>query len=342
MTRRCEKQYAPRWGEPLNMRMPAEFARHERTVMCWPARADLYGNRMSEAQRAHASVARTISGFEPVTVIANSHDLDIAAQMCGAGVEVITLPIDDSWFRDSGPIYVSDGIRREGTCWKFNSWGEKYLPYDNDAKIAAAWLRARGETIRSIDMVLEGGSINTNGSGTLLTTEQCLLNPNRNPHLSRAQITERLCTELGQERVVWLPHGLHLDDGTDGHVDNVAAFIDGTTVILQGCDDSDEPDHLRMSANRRVLEDAGIEVREVPVLPFATVDGRRVVVPYVNFYIVNGGVIVPVCGHAADDDVLALLAEWFPTREVVGLDVGEILAYGGGGIHCITQQVPAI
>ena len=210
--------------------------------MCWPARADLYGNRMSEAQRAHASVARTISGFEPVTVIANSHDLDIAAQMCGAGVEVITLPIDDSWFRDSGPIYVSDGNRREGTCWKFNSWGEKYLPYDNDAKIAAAWLRARRETIRSIDMVLEGGSINTNGSGTLLTTEQCLLNPNRNPHLSRAQITERLCTELGQERVVWLPHGLHLDDGTDGHVDNVAAFIDGETVILQGCDDSAEPD----------------------------------------------------------------------------------------------------
>jgi len=322
--------------------MPAEFARHERTVMCWPTRVEIYGERMSLARRAHASVAKTISGFEPVTMIANPSDVEVAAQMCGDSVEVVALPIDDSWFRDTGPIYVTDGKRREGTCWKFNSWGEKYLPYDNDAKIAAAWLQSRGETVRSIDMVLEGGSITTNGAGVLVTTEQCLLHKNRNPHLTREEIASRVCTALGQDRIVWLPHGLFLDDGTDGHVDNVAAFASTEVIVMQGCDDKNEPDHARMAANHCVAADAGLQVREIPVLPFAEVDGRRVVVPYANFYVVNGGVIVPVCGHTADDDILALLGEWFPGREVVGLDVGEILAYGGGGIHCITQQVPAV
>lgn len=324
------------------MRMPAEFAPHERTVMCWPTRESVYGKHMAAARRAHATIAKTISGFEPVTMIANPDQAENAASLCGSGVEVVALPIDDSWFRDSGPIYVTDGKVRTGTCWTFNSWGEKFLPYDNDAKIAAAWLRSQGDEPRMVDMVLEGGSITTNGAGTLVTTEQCLLNKNRNPTLSRAQIEARLREELGQERIVWLPHGLHLDDDTDGHVDNVAAFASASVLVIQGCDDPHEPDHERMLENRTVAEKAGLTVREIPVLPFSHVDGRRVVVPYLNFYIVNGGVIVPVCGHAADDDMLALIAEWFPGRQVVGLDVGEILAHGGGGIHCITQQVPAI
>lgn len=324
------------------MRMPAEFAAHERTVMCWPTRIEVYGDCMPEARRAHATVARTISGFEPVTMIANAEHVEEALRLCGSTVDVVSMPIDDSWFRDSGPIYVTDGGRREGTCWTFNAWGEKFRPYDNDARIAATWLQSRDETVRRVDMVLEGGSITVNGSGMLVTTEQCLLHPNRNPGLSRERIERRLRTELGQDTVVWLPYGLHLDDDTDGHVDNVAAFASADLLVLQGCDDVREPDHQRMSANRRVAEAAGVTIREVPVLPFAEVDGRRVVVPYLNFYIVNGGVIVPVCGHAADDDMLALIAEWFPGRQTVGLDVGEILAYGGGGIHCITQQVPAV
>lgn len=324
------------------MRMPAEFAPHERTVMCWPTRREIYGSRMGDARRAHATVARTISGFEPVTMIANPEHAPDAVAMCGDGVEVVALAIDDSWFRDTGPIYVTDGSQRAGTCWTFNSWGEKFLPYDNDAKIAAEWLRSRGELGRDIDMVLEGGSITTNGDGVLVTTEQCLLNKNRNPGLSRARIEERLCRELGQTSVVWLPHGLFLDDDTDGHVDNVAAFASANVLVLQGCDDPREPDHARMRENRRRAEETGLTVREIPVLPFSEMDGRRLVVPYLNFYVVNGGVIVPVCGHAADDDMLALVAEWFPGRQVVGLDVGEILAFGGGGIHCITQQIPAV
>jgi agmatine deiminase len=147
---------------------------------------------------------------------------------------------------------------------------------------------------------------------------------------------------LGQERVVWLPYGLALDDDTDGHVDNVAAFCAKNVVVLQGCDDPREVDYQRCAANRAAAEAAGLEVREIPVLPFMTVNGQRLVVPYLNFYVVNGGVIVPVCGHAADDDMMALIAEWFPNRQIVGLHVGEILAVGGGGIHCITQQIPAL
>jgi agmatine deiminase len=324
------------------MRMPAEFATHERTVMCWPTRTEIYGERMSEARRAHAAVAKTISGYEPVTMIANERDAAVAQDLCGSGVEIAVLPIDDSWFRDSGPIYVTDGHDREGTCWIFNGWGGKYHPIDADAQVARAWLQLRGERQRAVDMVLEGGSITTNGEGLLVTTEQCLLHPNRNPTLSRKQIADRLCRELGQERVVWLPFGLHLDDDTDGHVDNVAAFCSGDTLIMQGCDDVSEIDHQRMATNQEVARRAGLIVREIPVLPFVDIDSKRVVVPYLNFYVVNGGVIVPTSGHPADDDMLALLAEWFPGRQVVGLDVGVILALGGGGIHCITQQIPAV
>ena len=322
--------------------MPAEFAAHERTVMCWPTRNELYGQMMSDARRAHATVARTISGFEPVSMIVNANEAEDAADMCGSNVEIVVLPIDDSWFRDTGPIYITNGKHREGTCWQFNGWGEKYLPYDKDAKVGEAWLRLRGENVRKADMVLEGGSITTNGAGTIVTTEQCLLNKNRNPRLTRDEIASRLRTELGHAKVVWLPHGLHLDEGTDGHVDNVAAFASETVLVMQGCDDPREPDHERLKANRLVAEATDVVVREIPVLPFTTIGGRRVVVPYLNFYVVNGGVIVPVCGHVADDDMLALIAEWFPGRQIVGLDVGAILAFGGGGIHCITQQVPAV
>ena len=324
------------------MRMPAEFAPHERTVMCWPTRRSIYGSRFDEAKRAHATVARTISGFEPVTMIANDSDIDDAVALCGPTVDVVALPIDDSWFRDTGPIYVVDGGVRTGTQWRFNGWGNKFVPHDADAQLARRWLELCDEPIRSIDMVLEGGSINVDGAGSLVTTEQCLLHPNRNPGMSRDEITERLRTELGCASIVWLPFGLALDDDTDGHVDNVAAFVAPNTVVMQGCDDPREEDHERCAANLAAARDAGLTVHEVPVLPFVEIDDQRVCIPYLNFYFVNGGVIVPTSGHPADADMLALIGEWVGDRDVVGLDVGTILALGGGGIHCITQQVPSV
>ena len=302
----------------------------------------VYGEHISEARSAHAALARTISGFESVTMIANPGDGDDARTRCGSTVDVVEIPIDDSWFRDTGPIYLIGEGRRVATDWTFNGWGGKFSPIDADEKVARRWADSAGHEVRSVDMVLEGGSITSDGSRFLATTEQCLLNPNRNPALSKAEIEARLISELGLSEVIWLPHGLSLDDDTDGHVDNVAIFIAPGVMVVQGCADRSQVDHERLKENRRVAERFDITIREVPVLPTTTYHGEKVQVPYLNFYLVNGGAIVPVCGHPDDDEMLALLADFMPDREVVGLDIGGILAYGGGGIHCVTQQVPAI
>jgi agmatine deiminase len=237
------------------------------------------------------------------------------------------------------------------TDWRFNSWGDKFLPYDDDAAAASRFAERRGDPVRSIDMVFEGGSITGDGEGTLVTTTQCLMHPNRNPAMTQVEIEAVLRAELGAGATIWLPHGLALDDDTDGHVDNIAAFAAPGRLLLQGCDDPDEDDWLRLDVDRRVARGAldacgrALDVVTVPVLPFAEVDRgegpERVVVPYLNYYVGNGFVLVPTCGHAADDDMVALIAEQYPGREAVALDVGAILAGGGGGIHCITQQLPA-
>jgi agmatine deiminase len=328
------------------MRMPAESAPHERTVMCWPARHSLYGELIPAAEDSHARVAATIARFEPVTMIADLGAGERAATACGDGVDVVELPIDDSWFRDTGPIYVTEGTDRVALDWAFNAWGRKFAPYENDAAIARRYAESVGDDVRTIPVVLEGGAIAVDGAGTLVTTEQCLLHPNRNPMLARVDIEAVIAAELGVTTIVWLPHGLALDDDTDGHVDNIAAFAGPGTLLMQGCDDEAEDDWLRTNVNIRSARGAidalgeAIEVVEIPVLPFTEIAGERVAVPYLNFYIANGVVVVPLCSHPADDDMLGIIAEQYPDREVVGLDVGAVLAYGGGGIHCITQQVP--
>jgi agmatine deiminase len=330
------------------LRMPAEFAPHERTVMCWPARETLFGELLADAEAAHALVATTIARFEPVTMIADVGAGERVAQACGDTVDVVELPIDDSWFRDTGPIYVVDGDRRLALDWVFNGWGRKFTPFDADAAVACRYAAATGEEVRTVPMVLEGGAIGVDGEGTLITTEQCLLHPNRNPAMTRVEIESALCAELGVTTIVWLPYGLALDIDTDGHVDNIAAFARPGTLLVQGCDDEAERDWLRTNIDRRCASGAidargeAIEVVEVPVLPYTEIGGERVAVPYLNFYVANGAVVVPVCGHPADDDMLAIIADQFPARETIGLDVGAVLAYGGGGIHCITQQVPRV
>jgi agmatine deiminase len=178
------------------------------------------------------------------------------------------------------------------------------------------------------------------GNGTVVTTERCLLNPNRNPALTRRKIDSALERALGATTVVWLADGIAEDEGTDGHVDNVVAFFAPGRCLLQGCDDPANPNHAVARANRDALERVGIEVTEVTVLPYADVGGAHVPVPYVNLYPVNGAVLVPVTGSAADRAALDLIGTCYPGREVLGLP-GAVLAYGGGGVHCITQPVPA-
>ncbi len=330
------------------VRMPGEFAPHERTVICWPTRHEIYpGRLLDEARDAHAELAQAIARYEPVTMIARPDQAVDAAERCGGGVDVVELPIDDSWFRDTGPIYVYDDGSRTAVDFSFNSWGEKFAPWDDDAAVARRWAQHAGHPTRSVDLVFEGGSISTDGEGSFVTTVQCLMHPNRNPSLTRRRIEAALSDALGVESMLWLPYGLALDDDTDGHVDNVAAFASPGTLVVQGCDDPDEPDHLRMDVNRRTADgwpDARgreLAVVEVPVLPFRERDGERVPVPYLNYYVGNGFVVVPTCGHPADDDMLAIIAEQYPGRVTFPLEIGEILAIGGGGIHCITQQIPA-
>lgn len=327
-------------------RLPAEFEPHAGTVICWPERHALWGEHFEEACRAHAMVANTIAEFEPVTVIAAPTAASAARAVVASGIDVLELPLDDSWVRDTGPIWVDDGDELVATDWTFNGWGDKYHPYHDDALLARRLASAFGHRTETVEFVLEGGAITTDGDGTLITTVQCLLQPNRNPLASRQHIESMLIEHLGIRQIEWLPYGLVDDHDTDGHVDNVAAFARPGVVIVQGCDDTDRPDHDRLAANRRWLAErcdaAGrsIEIVEVPILPRVTVAGVEVDVPYLNFYIGNGFVVVPVCGHRADAEMCALIAEQFPGRQTIPLDIGAVLAHGGGGIHCITGQIP--
>ena len=214
------------------------------------------------------------------------------------------------------------------------------MPWDEDAVFATRVLEELGEERRDgTDLVLEGGSITVDGEGTLITTEQCLLEEHRNPHLS-AEIEARLKAHLGLERVVWLGLGLVEDDDTDGHVDNICAFVEPGKVVLQTVADEANPNFEHCAENARRLRTAGLEVVELPWLPYVDGEEPAVVVPYTNFYLCNGGIIVPTRGEETDGEALALLEWLYPGREAVAVG-GEVLALGGGGVHCITQQVPA-
>jgi agmatine deiminase len=317
--------------------------------MAWPVRAELWGDTLAEAKDEYAAVARAIAAFEPVLMVVPPGSAAEVRDVCGAGVETLELGLDDSWMRDSGPIFVTatDG-RRAGVDFRFNGWGEKFVPYDRDDamnRALLAWLRI--DRLEA-DLVLEGGSISVDGEGTLIATEQCLLHPSRNPSLSRADIEERLRRHLGIERVIWIAHGLLEDHDTDGHVDNVAQFVRPGVVLAQTVENAADPNHEPMAENLERLRAATdargrrLEVIEVDLLPRTTVRGSTGVVPYVNLYVADGVVVVPTCGDDPDRDaeVLGRLRSLYAPREVVGVPA-RALAEGGGGVHCITQQVPS-
>jgi agmatine deiminase len=308
--------------------------------MGWPCRVDLWGETMDQARADYAAVANAIAAFEPVTMIANAGaDAREARAACADGVEIVELELDDSWLRDCGPIYVyGDDGRRIAVHFGFNAWGEKFPPWDKDAAVGGLIARQLGDEVRRAPIVLEGGSILTDGNGTLLTTEQCLLNPNRNPSLSREQIEAALREALAMERIVWLGMGLIEDRDTDGHVDLIAAFTKPGQVLLQTVGESN-PNHDNCKQNADRLRVAGIDVVELPMLPYAEVAGEQVAASYLNFYICNRGVIVPVAGADTDQQALEIIGRCYPDRELVAVP-GLVLAFGGGGPHCITQQVP--
>ena len=338
------------WQDELvGFRMPAEWEHHERTIMGFPCHEAQWGEHLRQGQWAWAEVARTIADFEPVTMLARPSDAELAADLCAhSNISIIEMEIDDAWLRDIGPIFGvnADRTRRVGIDPTFNVWGSLYEARGFDYQVASRWCSMHAETSVRIPFVLEGGSIAVDGDGTVFTTEQCLLHPNRNPSMRRVDIEANLRSMLDVSAVVWLPFAID-DRDTNGHVDLIVVPVRPGVVLFQGCDDPSDAEHERLSISRRCLDGAvdargrATEVIDLPVLPYAERWGERVPVPYANLYVCNGAVIVPVTGHEADSDMLAIIGDAFPDRQIVGVP-GDVIAYGGGGPHCITQQVPAL
>jgi len=324
-------------------RLPAATAPHERCLISWPTlrRFDFWRSHLGAARDTYGIIARAINEYEPVLVIADEGEGRAAEQWLRGEVEVIELPIDDSFVRDNGPLFVVDGEgRRRAVHFGFNAWGEKLESWDRDATLAEPLCAHLGIEVVTVPMVLEGGSICVDGAGTLVATEQCLLNPNRNPQLGRDDIEAHLRTNLGVDTIVWLASGLDSDWGTDGHVANVVSFIEPGAVLLQSTSDPDDPDRRVARQNEDRLTKAGIDSHVLDVLPHVECFDELVEVPYVNLYVANGAVFVPLAGAAADKEILRQIEGVFPGRDVIGVP-GRVLAYGGGGILGITQPVPA-
>ncbi len=349
-------------------RMPAEWEPHSGCWMAWPERTDNWRLGAKPAQAAYAEIATAIAASEPVTMGVSDGQFEHARSALPESVRVVELTTDDAWLRDTGPTFLVDGKGgRRGVDWRFNAWGGfdggLYFPWDRDARAAAKVLEVEGAGRYRAPIVLEGGAIHVDGEGTVLVTEQCLLNPNRNPELSREQIEAALNAYLGTEKVVWLGQGVVADE-TDGHVDNLACFARPGVVMLTWAEDPADP-QTAVSADAAARLEAASDARgrafEIVRLPApgplaiapeeaGGVDvvegtqprraGDRMAGSYVNFYLGNSRIVHPLLDERTDAEAAAILAATFPEREVVGVPAREILL-GGGNIHCITQQVPA-
>ena len=324
--------------------MPAEWDRHSRCWMAWPSNPAIWTRGMEPAYRNFAEIVRAISAFEPVTLLVRPGDLATASRLCGGQVEYWEYPLDDSWMRDFGPTFLL-GAHGElaGVDWRFNGWG-KY-PHEHDRDVARFVLERLGVRRIAAPFVLEGGAIHVDGEGTVLTTEQCLLHPNRNPELGKAQIEALLLEHLGAQQVIWLPQGI-ADDDTDGHIDEIACFAAPGIVLALVAHDRGDVDHAPLQRNADMLREArDARGRRLDVVTLEQPEvvhrgGQRLSQSYLNFYIANDGVVMPAFGdRRRDDRARGVIAELFPRRRVVQVPARE-LAYGGGNIHCITQQQP--
>ena len=352
-------------------RMPAEYAPHRGCVMIWPVRPGSWPYGGVQAQQTFGAVARAIARSETVWMLAAPEDVPAAEAAFAGDKDIHVLPIqtDDAWARDVGPSCVVDGKGHvRGVDWRFNAWGGEvdglYAHWEKDDAAAAAICEALGlDRYDAHPFVLEGGSIHVDGEGTVLATEACLLSAGRNPELSREEIEEKLCAYLGAEKVVWLPRGIYNDE-TNEHIDNVCAFVGPAEVVLAWTDDESDPQYPLSKASFDALEAATdakgrrftVHKLPIPKHPVCVTEeelqgytfeegedtrtaGERLAASYVNFYISNGGIILPQFGDENDAEAARILAECFPGREICPIPARSIIV-GGGNIHCITQQIP--
>ncbi len=329
--------------------MPAEWEKHERTLMEWPVKDSLvWPDNHQEVLRGYAAVANAIIKFEKVTLIVNEDTLEEAKSLCDNAVDFLVIPHNDAWCRDNGPTFIWNENRQiKGINWEFNAWGERFLPYDLDNAVASKLLNIYDVEKIDGNIVLEGGSIHVDGEGTLLTTKECLLNENRNPNLTQAKIENQVKELLGIDKIIWLNRGLFGDE-TDGHIDNIACFIKPGVILIQTCQDPNDPNYEISQENLEILSQAvdaqgrKIEIVEIEQPPARYYFDVRLTLSYLNYYLVNNGVILPIFGgDAADTDQKAidLLTELYPERKIVTVD-GIDLIKEGGNVHCITQQMP--
>ncbi len=325
--------------------MPGEWKEHECCWMAWPPeqRRNIYPN-LDAMRSQYANVASAIAEFEPVMLLATTETVGDATRQCSTNVEVIEQVLDDAWLRDIGPTFVlNESGQLGGVDWQFNCWGDPDSAHQTDATIARVINDLCGATNVPTSIFLEGGAIHSNGDGLLLTTENVVLNNNRNPGLTRLD-AERLFAEyLGVEKVVWLDHALEYDD-TDGHVDNLACFSDHGVALVLSESDPEDPNYARLSRNIDALSKTTtngnlLEIIEIQQPARQEYRGERLPLSYINFYIANGGVVLPEFNDPMDQPALEAVAAAFPDRAIVQLPALE-LTKGGGCIHCITQQQP--
>ncbi len=328
------------------LKMPPEWAPHRRTWMAWPARTDLWGGGLEEAKRAYAEVANAIAEFEPVSMIASPDLVAEASLHCDKGVKVVPMPHDDSWTRDTGPVFVLDeGGKPVAVDFRFNGWGGAHPDFAEDARMAARIAERAGFAVLASDLVLEGGGVHVDGEGTALVCAGSLLDPNRNPKRDKASIEAELARTLGIKTCLWLPYGLE-DDETAGHVDNLACFVGPGRALALDPETAPAGDRDGLRQNLDVLKGAcdaagrTLDVRTLPCpKPKNRADGRRLTRTYANFYLCNGALIMPEFNTSADDRAYYVLAEAFPDRTIVQIEADPLLQ-GGGGIHCVTLQEP--
>lgn len=363
----------------MGYRMPAEWHPHSSTLLSWPFNPETWpGERLPRVEQVYLNIINALRVHEPIHLLVN--DAAVKARVlrlfkeAGLPPDAVTFHIrttNDVWARDFGPIFVKrfdESPARHSThsygphiapnapselmankwpdialCdWGYNAWGGKYPPFDSDDAVPEYFANTFGIRRFKPGMILEGGSIETNGKGVMLTTESVMLTPTRNPHLCKAEIEQKMKDYLGQDRIIWLNEGLAGDD-TDGHVDDLSRFLNETTVMTMMTDDPKDVNYHALNENREILQGTGFDIIDIPMpttrIEGTTVDGsEHVPASYANFYIANGVVLLPIYDKRHDGKVIEIFQHYYPNREIAAIPCQD-LVWGQGSIHCITQQL---